>query len=489
MSDICKATSAAGDVAVYEVAHRQLKDFTEYYNRHLAEPENARLIKQRIDVCLETYCGENIKPERKGNGCKIYIGERYVVKISPLYYMGFDNIADDPAKEATFNRIFCKYGNPALLRCVAAFPLGNYYVSVTPTATQGTLLSFLLDGDSDKSLLRGMFSTLLHGVAFMHHNRIAHNDLKLENLLINKLSQLIIADYGVAIPVANPPREYALQRAWQHKVQRLQRAGASAVQIEAHKAACLQDFDTEYDRCAQQHNLLSAILNAPTQDVDGLIDQLDGVKMPLSWCFSPRRQALGFTAQIVRSIDGYSDPNDPSMHGEALVNSFLTQLRRIPDEAARKQVLRNTTARLLPGLDPELYRLASKPEIEIPAAPIQGARGTGKYMCPVLDHELPADPFAADIYSLGVTLFCMATGIEPYGEKFRTEPAAYLLLKNHGVGQLLRRYEEMGAIPRDAVTPECLALLEKMMSFNPAARPTIDECIELFKNVQLKNYC
>ncbi|CAM9595305.1 unnamed protein product, partial [Laminaria digitata] len=49
---------------------------------------------------------------------------------------------------------------------------------------------------------------LLRGVAYCHHHRVLHRDLKPQNLLINREGELKLADFGLARAFGIPVRSY-----------------------------------------------------------------------------------------------------------------------------------------------------------------------------------------------------------------------------------------------------------------------------------------
>lgn len=53
-------------------------------------------------------------------------------------------------------------------------------------------------GPLDEPLARTYFFQLLKGIEYLHSIDICHRDIKLENLLLDQESQLIIADFGSA---------------------------------------------------------------------------------------------------------------------------------------------------------------------------------------------------------------------------------------------------------------------------------------------------
>jgi cyclin-dependent kinase len=90
---------------------------------------------------------------------------------------------------------------------------------VVHTERKLTLVFEFLDQDLKKYLdvcdsglglpiLKSFLYQLLTGVAFCHHHRVLHRDLKPPNLLINREGQLKLADFGLARAFGIPVRSY-----------------------------------------------------------------------------------------------------------------------------------------------------------------------------------------------------------------------------------------------------------------------------------------
>lgn len=64
------------------------------------------------------------------------------------------------------------------------------------------------DSGLDIPILKSFLYQLLMGVAYCHHHRVLHRDLKPPNLLINREGQLKLADFGLARAFGIPVRSY-----------------------------------------------------------------------------------------------------------------------------------------------------------------------------------------------------------------------------------------------------------------------------------------
>lgn len=64
-------------------------------------------------------------------------------------------------------------------------------------------------GELDLGTIKTMMWQLLAGVAYIHRHKVLHRDLKPQNLLINKRSELKIADFGLARTYGAPVKSYS----------------------------------------------------------------------------------------------------------------------------------------------------------------------------------------------------------------------------------------------------------------------------------------
>jgi cyclin-dependent kinase len=64
------------------------------------------------------------------------------------------------------------------------------------------------EGGLEISIVKSFLYQLLTGVAYCHHHRVLHRDLKPQNLLINREGELKLADFGLARAFGIPVRSY-----------------------------------------------------------------------------------------------------------------------------------------------------------------------------------------------------------------------------------------------------------------------------------------
>lgn len=69
-------------------------------------------------------------------------------------------------------------------------------------------LDVYCDHGLDLPILKSFLYQLILGVAYCHHHRVLHRDLKPPNLLINREGQLKLADFGLARAFGIPVRSY-----------------------------------------------------------------------------------------------------------------------------------------------------------------------------------------------------------------------------------------------------------------------------------------
>ena len=63
-------------------------------------------------------------------------------------------------------------------------------------------------GGIEELILKSFLFQLITGVAYCHHHRVLHRDLKPQNLLINREGELKLADFGLARAFGIPVRSY-----------------------------------------------------------------------------------------------------------------------------------------------------------------------------------------------------------------------------------------------------------------------------------------
>ncbi|OQR93555.1 kinase [Thraustotheca clavata] len=99
--------------------------------------------------------------------------------------------------------------------------------------------------------------------------------------------------------------------------------------------------------------------------------------------------------------------------------------------------------------------------------------GKPYYIAPeVFDNLTPYDPAKADIWSLGVVLFLLLTGVPLFNVPSKLDES-YAYLKRHGLRRLISVWDLDDFVPEEARD-----LLEKMLSINPRKRYTLQDVLQ-----------
>jgi serine/threonine protein kinase len=197
--------------------------------------------------------------------------------------------------------------------------------------------------------------------------------------------------------------------------------------------------------------------------------------------FSPNSRLRGYVPDTIQSISG--DPNFAAgdLTGSQLFEAFVAHLTRNVPAAQQKAYSASVFATLVPGLPSHMYAMHLPDTHRLPAAPLRTPVGTHVLMCPNLRSHKPSPAFAADVYSLGATLYTLAAGCYPYTDDVDDE--RFLHLQRHGVRALLQATNRLDRVP-----DRCVELLEKMMHMDPEQRPSVAECTVMFQNIELNPF-
>jgi len=94
-----------------------------------------------------------------------------------------------------------------------------------------------------------------------------------------------------------------------------------------------------------------------------------------------------------------------------------------------------------------------------------------RYMSPEVVDEEAFDPYASDIWSLGICLYTLCTGRPLYSFP---DDAAFQLMAEGRVDEVVEAYEKYGL----QLSPNAKDLVCSMLHCDPSKRPTIEEVLQ-----------
>lgn len=138
----------------------------------------------------------------KGNFSKVRLatdttnGERYAIKIIDKALLARDHLEDQIRREISIMKVLRhKY----IVQMREAFQTTKHMYVVMELVEGGELFDMVADqGRLPEDVARKYFQQLLVSVRYCHANKIAHRDLKLENLLLDSKGNLKVSDFGLA---------------------------------------------------------------------------------------------------------------------------------------------------------------------------------------------------------------------------------------------------------------------------------------------------
>lgn len=91
---------------------------------------------------------------------------------------------------------------------------GDIVIIYMEYAAGGTLTDQLKDGPIPEPRAKELFRKICRGVEYMHNNRVAHRDLKLENILLDARGTPKLTDFSYAVVCTAPSGGQFLSRTW-----------------------------------------------------------------------------------------------------------------------------------------------------------------------------------------------------------------------------------------------------------------------------------
>lgn len=162
------------------------------------------------EFVLETFIGQ-------GGSSKVYkaihplTNQDYAIKILRKD-RGISSEKGEIIMREEHDRMVMLQGHPNILKSYGTFPNGRLSIeygttdvlyNVLELAENGTFSKFIkTTGGLGEDLVKFSFMQITHALQYIHSQGIAHMDIKLENILLDKFFNCKIADLGVALDVS-----------------------------------------------------------------------------------------------------------------------------------------------------------------------------------------------------------------------------------------------------------------------------------------------
>jgi len=134
------------------------------------------------------------------------------VAIKKIYYLDYYLQKEKMSFLAEEIKILSKVNHPHIIQLIDVYhEFGNVY-QVLELMENGNLYDFITtNGAVNENEARKWMRQIVSAVEYLHCNLIAHLDLRLENLLLDRENNVIITDFGISKVVEPGPGQYFLK--------------------------------------------------------------------------------------------------------------------------------------------------------------------------------------------------------------------------------------------------------------------------------------
>ena len=107
---------------------------------------------------------------------------------------------DSCYKKLANEMLILKYlRHPNIVKMYESVDIGKYHLMYMELCTGGDLLHYVRRRQKlDENYAKVFFRQIIYGLGYLHRQGIVHQDIKLENILIDNLGVVKICDFGVS---------------------------------------------------------------------------------------------------------------------------------------------------------------------------------------------------------------------------------------------------------------------------------------------------